>query len=61
MLGFLRHPNLHRGFSFRHYLLDTNVCIEIIRGHHPGIQTGHGIRSMTNWIKLKFINWPYNP
>ncbi len=21
------------------YLLDTNVCIEIVRGHHPGIQT----------------------
>ncbi|NJM10507.1 MAG: type II toxin-antitoxin system VapC family toxin [Synechococcaceae cyanobacterium SM1_2_3] len=22
-----------------HYLLDTNVCIEIVRGRHPGIQT----------------------
>jgi tRNA(fMet)-specific endonuclease VapC len=22
-----------------HYLLDTNVCIEIVRGRHPSIQT----------------------
>ncbi|MFZ4792029.1 MAG: type II toxin-antitoxin system VapC family toxin [Candidatus Competibacteraceae bacterium] len=38
------------------YLLDTNVCIEIVRGHHPGIQTRMAALSYGN-VAICSIVW----
>jgi len=38
------------------YLLDTNVCIEIVRGRHPGIQTRMAALSYGN-VAICSIVW----